>query len=158
MNKILVIEDEESVRENIIYLLEAEGFDTIAAANGRIGLQLALSELPDLVLCDLMLPQIDGYGVLLEPPCLQLELTESMIMKDVNSAIATMTELQSIGVKIAIDDFGTGYTSLAYLKKLPINILKIDRYFIFIHHSYTKAILAPDSCSVIILLYVIQNV
>ncbi|MBO3458098.1 EAL domain-containing response regulator [Aetokthonos hydrillicola Thurmond2011] len=328
MAHILVIEDEESVRENILDLLEAEGFETLAAANGRIGLQLALSESPDLVLCDLMLPEIDGYGVLtklreepftatipfifltarsaradfrqgmdlgaddyltkpftrvellsaitsrlskqatlrkllgsnpksnklstemqmievclrrtlenrevrqfqvyyqpqidlvsgkiisaeslvrwqspelgmvepteliplaestglivpigdwilqnvckqtkiwhnagfpglrvavnlsvhqltpknfipkivkfleannLEAQCLELELTESMIMKDVNSAIATMNELQSIGVKIAIDDFGTGYTSLIYLKRLPINILKIDRYFI----------------------------
>ena len=328
MNKILVIEDEESVRENILDLLEAEGFDTIPAANGRIGLQLAISELPDLVLCDLMLPEIDGYGVLtalreepftatipfifltarstradfrqgmdlgaddyltkpftraellsavtsrlskqanltkhlginsisnelsaeiqlieiclrrtlerrefrqfqvyyqpqmhltsgqiiaaeslvrwqspdlglvspaeliplaestglivpigewilqsvckqtkiwhsagfpslrvtvnlsihqlnqpdfcqkivnflavnnLSPHCLELELTESMIMKDVNRAIATLAELQSIGIKIAIDDFGTGYTSLIYFKRLPIDTLKIDRYFI----------------------------
>ncbi|MBR8837618.1 MAG: EAL domain-containing response regulator [Stigonema ocellatum SAG 48.90 = DSM 106950] len=328
MTKILLIEDEESVRENLLDLLEAEGFNTIAAADGKIGLELAFSEVPDLILCDLMLPEIDGYGVLtalreepstaaipfifltarttradfrqgmnlgaddyltkpftraellnaiasrlskqatltkhlasnypsnqfgsemqvieiclrrtlerrefqqfqvyyqpqiditsgkiiaaeslvrwqspelgmvspaeliplaestglivpigewilqsvckqtkiwhnegfsrlrvavnlsvrqltqpdfcqkiveflignnLSPSSLELELTESMIMKDVNSAIATMTELQSIGVKIAIDDFGTGYTSLIYLKKLPINILKIDRYFI----------------------------
>ncbi len=64
MTKILIIEDEESVRENILDLLEAEGFDTITAANGRIGLQLALYEDPDIVVCDLMLPEIDGYSVL----------------------------------------------------------------------------------------------
>ena len=328
MPKILIIEDEEAVRENILDLLEAEAFETIAAANGRIGVHLAISEVPDLILCDLMMPQLDGYGVLtalrqdpstatipfifltaksaksdfrqgmnmgaddyitkpftraellsaimnrlekyatlkmylspktvinnlspkmqlleislhraikqhnfeefeiyyqpivdiasgkivasesllrwqspevglvyptefiplaestglivplgkwvlkrvckqikswrdlgiypliiavnlsviefnqpdfthkivnfmdingLEPHYLELELTESMIMQDVNSAIATMSKLQSLGVKIALDDFGTGYSSLIYLKNLPINTLKIDRYFI----------------------------
>ncbi|MCC5646789.1 EAL domain-containing response regulator [Nostoc sp. CHAB 5824] len=328
MPKILIIEDEEAVRENILDLLEAEDFETIAAANGIIGVHLAISEVPDLILCDMMMPQLDGYGVLtalrqeqstatipfifltaksaksdfrqgmdmgaddyitkpftraellsaiinrlekhatlkrylspqavinnfspkmqlleislhraikqhnfqefeiyyqpivdiasgkivaaesllrwqslelgliyptefiplaestglivpigkwvlksvcqqikswrdagiyplslavnlsviefnqpefiqkivnflaindLEPHYLELELTESMIMQDVNSAIATMSKLQSLGVKIAIDDFGTGYSSLIYLKNLPINTLKIDRYFI----------------------------
>ncbi|PHM05815.1 EAL domain-containing response regulator [Nostoc sp. 'Peltigera malacea cyanobiont' DB3992] len=328
MPKILIIEDEEAVRENILDLLEAENFETLAAANGRIGVDLAISEVPDLILCDLMMPEIDGYGVLtalhqdastatipfifltaksaksdfrqgmdmgaddyitkpftraellsaitnrlekyatlkrylsrptvinslspkmqmleislhraikqdnfkefeiyyqpivdiasgkivavesllrwqspelgmiyptefiplaestglivplgkwvlkrvcqqikswreagiyslivavnlsvmefnqpdliqkivnliaingLEPHYLELELTESMIMQDVNSAIATMNKLQSLGVKIGIDDFGTGYNSLIYLKTLPINTLKIDRYFI----------------------------
>ncbi len=328
MTKILIIEDEEAVRENILDLLEAEDFETIGAANGRIGVNLAISEVPDLILCDMMMPQLDGYGVLtilrqdpttatipfifltaksaksdfrqgmnmgaddyitkpftraellsaiinrlekhatlkrhlspksvtknlspkmqlleislhraikqhnfqefeiyyqpiidiasgkivaaesllrwkspevgliyptefislaestglivpigkwvlknvckqikgwrdagiysltvavnlsviefnqpdfihnivnfiamnnLEPDDLELELTESMIMQDVNSAIATMSKLQSLGINIAIDDFGTGYSSLIYLKNLPINTLKIDRYFI----------------------------
>lgn len=328
MTKILVIEDEESVRENILELLEAEGFDTIAAEDGRIGVELALSEVPDLILCDLMMPEIDGYGVLialreepvtatipfifltarsaradfrlgmdlgaddyltkpftrdellsaiasrlvkqanltkqvctkfetqtispkvqiiemylrrtleqrdfqqflvyyqpivdihsgeiiaaesllrwlhpqlgmvspteliplaestglivpigewvlknvcqqiklwqdagftelrvavnvsahqlikpdfshkiikyllannLVPDCLELELTENIIMQDVNSAISTIKQVQSFGVKIAIDDFGAGYSSLIYLKRLPIHTLKIDRYFI----------------------------
>jgi EAL domain-containing protein (putative c-di-GMP-specific phosphodiesterase class I)/DNA-binding NarL/FixJ family response regulator len=328
MPKILIIEDEEAVRENILDLLEAEDFETLAAANGRIGVHLAICEVPDLILCDLMMPEIDGYGVLtalrqdpstatipfifltaksaksdfrqgmdmgaddyitkpftraellsaiinrlekyatlkkylspqnainsfspkmqlleislhrvikqyrlhefeiyyqpivdiasgkivaaesllrwqspdlgmvyptefiplaessglivpigkwvlksvckqikswrdagiysfilavnlsviefsqpdfiskivnfiemnnLQPDNLELELTESMVMQDVNSAIATMTQLQSLGIKIAIDDFGAGYSSLIYLKNLPINTLKIDRYFI----------------------------
>ena len=64
MTKILVIEDEESVRENILDLLEAEDFEAIAAPNGKIGLSLALNESPDLILCDLMMPEIDGFGVL----------------------------------------------------------------------------------------------
>ncbi|MBN3960686.1 EAL domain-containing response regulator [Nostoc sp. NMS8] len=345
MPKILIIEDEEAVRENILDLLEAEDFETIAAANGRIGVHLAICEVPDLILCDMMMPEIDGYGVLaalrqepsmatipfifltaksaksdfrqgmdmgaddyitkpftrsellsaiinrlekhanlkkylspptvinnlspkmqlleislhraikqhkfpefeiyyqpildiasgkivaaesllrwqspelgmiyptefvplaestglivpigkwvlknvckqikswrdaginslmvavnlsviefnqpdfihkivnfiaandLEPHYLELELTESMIMQDVNSAIATMSKLQSLGVKIAIDDFGTGYSSLIYLKNLPINTLKIDRYFIhnvandFQKSAITKALI-----------------
>ncbi|WP_375510983.1 EAL domain-containing protein [uncultured Nostoc sp.] len=328
MSKVLIIEDEEAVRENILDLLKAENFETIAAANGKIGVNLAISEIPDLILCDMMMPQLDGYGVLtalrqhpstvtipfifltaksaksdlrqgmnmgaddyitkpftraellsaimnrlekhatlkrylspqfvinnlspkmqlleislhraikqhnfedfevyyqpivdiasgkivaaesllrwqspelgliyptdfiplaestglivplgkwvlkrvcqqikiwrdfgisplilavnlsviefnqpgfidqvvnfidsngLEPHYLELELTESMILQDVNSAIATMKKLQFLGIKIAIDDFGTGYSSLIYLKNLPFNTLKIDRYFI----------------------------
>ncbi len=330
MTKILVIEDEESVRENLLDLLESENFETITAANGAMGINLAVSVMPDLILCDMMMPEIDGYGVLkvlrqepltatipfifltaksakadfrqgmdmgaddyltkpftraellgaiinrlerqatlkkylsvshqtaiktlspkmqllemnlhrvihqkkfeeleiyyqpiiniasgkiiaaesllrwhspelgsvspsefipvaestgliislgqwvlqnvckqikiwqdigcislriavnisviefnhpdfirkliellkinnLEPKCLELELTESMIMQNANVAIATMNELQNLGVRIAIDDFGTGYSSLIYLKNLPISTLKIDRYFI----------------------------
>ena len=64
MTKILVIEDEESVRENILELLDTEGFEAIAAKNGRIGLCLAQKELPDLILCDVRMPELDGYGVL----------------------------------------------------------------------------------------------
>ncbi|MBA3923975.1 MAG: response regulator [Nostocaceae cyanobacterium] len=64
MKKILVIEDEEFVRENIMELLEAEDFYTVGAANGQIGLELAFSILPDLIICDVLMPIIDGYGVL----------------------------------------------------------------------------------------------
>jgi len=63
--------------------------------------------------------------------CLVLELTESSIMKNPEAAIETLRELKKMGIKIAIDDFGTGYSSLGYLKRLPIDILKIDRSFIF---------------------------
>ncbi|MEA5582795.1 EAL domain-containing response regulator [Nodularia harveyana UHCC-0300] len=330
MTQILVIEDEEAVRENLLDLLEAENFETITAENGTIGISLATSVIPDLILCDMMMPEIDGYGVLkalrqqpltatipfifltaksahadfrqgmnmgaddyltkpftrsellsaimnrlerqamlkkylsgsnkltnpivspkiqlvemnlhrvinekrfhefeiyyqpiisiasgeiiaaesllrwnspelgmvlpaqfipvaestgliidlgqwvletvckqikiwqdigvislnisvnisalelnnpdlvknlryflninnLSPKCLEIEITESMIMQNINSAIATMKELKKLGVRIAVDDFGTGYSSLVYLSNLPIDTLKIDRYFI----------------------------
>ncbi|HEY9607587.1 MAG TPA: EAL domain-containing protein [Allocoleopsis sp.] len=64
MKKILVIEDEEFVRENILELLDTEGFEVIGAENGRIGLELAKAMEPDLILCDVMMPDLDGYGVL----------------------------------------------------------------------------------------------
>ncbi len=64
MKKILVIEDEPSVRLNLLELLNAEGFDTSAAADGPAGLKLAQELHPDLILCDVMIPKLDGYGVL----------------------------------------------------------------------------------------------
>lgn len=64
MKKILVIEDEDFVRENILDLLDAEGFEAIGAENGQIGLNLAKEMIPDLILCDVMMPGLDGYGVL----------------------------------------------------------------------------------------------
>ncbi|HDZ16268.1 MAG TPA: EAL domain-containing protein, partial [Methylophaga aminisulfidivorans] len=61
---------------------------------------------------------------------LQLEVTESSLMRDVDKATKQLKLLASRGVKTAIDDFGTGYSSLAYLSTLPVNLLKIDRIFI----------------------------
>ncbi len=66
----------------------------------------------------------------LEPQYLELEVTESTVMEDAESLIATLEELQQIGVLLAIDDFGTGYSSLSYLKRFPIDKIKIDRSFI----------------------------
>jgi diguanylate cyclase len=64
MNKILVIEDERAIRINLLKLLGAEGFHVIAAENGRDGVQLARTEPPDLIICDILMPELDGYGVL----------------------------------------------------------------------------------------------
>lgn len=64
MKKILVIEDETQSREMFLECLEAEGFDVIGAENGCVGVQMAQEVLPDLVICDIRMPELDGYGVL----------------------------------------------------------------------------------------------
>ncbi len=68
------------------------------------------------------------HGV--EPRCLTLEVTESTAMRDVDTSMAILQQIYSMGVNISIDDFGTGYSSLLYLKRLPASELKIDRGFV----------------------------
>jgi diguanylate cyclase (GGDEF)-like protein/PAS domain S-box-containing protein len=66
----------------------------------------------------------------IDPGCLVIELTESVLMQNSESVLATLQALKKLGVRIAIDDFGTGYSSLSYLHRFPIDILKIDRSFV----------------------------
>ena len=65
----------------------------------------------------------------MDPQCLELEITETVLMRDVETTIATLHALKNMRVKIAVDDFGTGYSSLSYLRRFPIDILKIDKSF-----------------------------
>ena len=79
----------------------------------------------------------------LEPGRLELELTESSIMTNVEFGVRTLCALQSSGVRISVDDFGTGFSSLAYLKRLPLDVLKIDRSFV--HEASTH----PDDAALV---------
>jgi diguanylate cyclase (GGDEF)-like protein/PAS domain S-box-containing protein len=77
----------------------------------------------------------------LTPTCLELELTESIAMRNVDASIVMLTTLKAMGVHLSIDDFGTGYSSLSYLQRLPINAVKIDQSFI--QEILTQASPAP---------------
>jgi EAL domain-containing protein (putative c-di-GMP-specific phosphodiesterase class I) len=79
-------------------------------------------------LADMVAGILQEAGVV--PHSLAIEITESMLMENIDVAIATMNRLRAMGVHIHIDDFGTGYSSLSYLHSLPIDALKIDRSFI----------------------------
>lgn len=71
---------------------------------------------------------LQKYSV--KPELLKLELTERLLLHDVNETVAKMSELQKLGIQFSLDDFGTGYSSLQYLKRLPIGQLKIDQSFV----------------------------
>jgi EAL domain-containing protein (putative c-di-GMP-specific phosphodiesterase class I) len=66
----------------------------------------------------------------LEPKYLEIEITETAVMDDVENTIGKLNNIRKMGIPISIDDFGTGYTSISYLKQFPINTLKIDQHFI----------------------------
>lgn len=71
---------------------------------------------------------VDRHGI--NPNLLKLELTESMLLENIEDTIVTMTALKEIGIRFSLDDFGTGYSSLQYLKRLPLSQLKIDQSFV----------------------------
>jgi len=101
--KILVIENEEPVRAGVLELLEAEDFDAIGAENGRVGIQLAQDYLPDLILCDVMMPELDGYGVL---NVLQQNAATATIPFIFLTAKATQSDLRQ-GMEQGADDYLT---------------------------------------------------
>ncbi|WP_373529995.1 response regulator [Nostoc sp.] len=103
MTKILVIEDEPESRDIFLDSLEAEGFEAIAAENGLVGIQQAQEHLPDLVLCDIMMPELDGYGVLNTLRQNPLTATIPFIFL---SAKSSKTEVRQ-GMKLGADDYLT---------------------------------------------------
>jgi EAL domain-containing protein (putative c-di-GMP-specific phosphodiesterase class I) len=94
----------------------------------RISVNLSARQLQQADIAELVARALSESG--LNPADLELEITESSVMADVEHAAARMRQLADLGVRLALDDFGTGYSSLAYLKRFPIHRLKIDQSFV----------------------------
>ena len=94
----------------------------------RVSVNLSARQFQQRDIASLVLSVLKETG--LEPKYLELELTESAIMRNAEEAITMLAELSALGIGIAIDDFGTGYSSLSYLKRFPVHRLKIDRSFV----------------------------
>jgi EAL domain-containing protein (putative c-di-GMP-specific phosphodiesterase class I) len=93
----------------------------------RVAVNLSPIQLRQRDFIDVIRATIEGAG---SPPGIDLELTEGVIMENIECNIEKLHAVRSLGISIAIDDFGTGYSSLGYLAKLPVETLKIDRSFI----------------------------
>jgi EAL domain-containing protein (putative c-di-GMP-specific phosphodiesterase class I) len=94
----------------------------------RMAVNLSARQFSDERLAPRVEEALDGAG--LEPPDLELEITESMMARDPDAAVRIVAALRASGVRLMIDDFGTGYSSLASLKRFPIDGLKLDRAFV----------------------------
>jgi len=96
-------------------------------ARSRIAVNVSAIQLRQSDFVDVVRQSIAG-GI--APPGIEIEITESLIMDDIEGNISKLKAIRNMGIEIAIDDFGTGYSSLAYLAKLPLRTVKIDRSFI----------------------------
>ncbi|MCB0062986.1 MAG: EAL domain-containing protein [Caldilineaceae bacterium] len=112
---------QEACRQAVAW--QAAGLPPIRIAVNLSAAQFQTADLVQLVAKTLATSNLD-------PRYLELEITESLLMEDVEKAIAVLQQLRAIGTSIALDDFGTGYSSLSYLKRFPLQYLKIDRSFV----------------------------
>ena len=95
---------------------------------GRVSINLSVKQLQQIEIVDDLRRMLEATQC--RPEWIELEVTEGYVMKDLAKAVEILESLRAMGITIALDDFGTGYASLAYLKELPIQKLKIDRTFI----------------------------
>ena len=110
-----------AVRE--IAQLQRDGF-----AGLRVSVNLSARQFQQADLAELVRGVLAESGF--EPACLELELTESILMNPTDDNLATLKAFKAMGARVAIDDFGTGYSSLGYLQRFPLDVLKIDRSFV----------------------------
>ncbi|MFB2879809.1 response regulator [Floridanema aerugineum] len=130
--KILVIEDEESVRANILEILESEDFTAIGAKNGQTGIQEAKNKLPDLILCDIMMPDIDGYTVLSE---LQEDPLTAIIPFIFLTAKTERDDLR-LGMELGADDYITKPCTVTEL--LSAISIRLKKQAIYNHQFETE--------------------
>ena len=103
MRKVLIIEDSDDIRDGIVEILDMAGFETYAAKNGKLGVELAFKSIPDIILCDIMMPELDGYGVLY---LLQKNLKTATIPFIFMTAKAERADMRK-GMEMGADDYLT---------------------------------------------------
>jgi diguanylate cyclase (GGDEF)-like protein len=108
--------------------LQTKAWHRAGSRNLNIAVNLSMCQFRQKNLSGAITRALENTG--LDPQYLDLELTEGIIMRDVEETVSTMRELRSLGIYLTIDDFGTGYSSLNYLKYLPLSKLKIDQSFV----------------------------
>jgi diguanylate cyclase (GGDEF)-like protein/PAS domain S-box-containing protein len=118
--------------------IHRDGFSGLRIAINLSGRQFRQSDLVELIRG--MLVETD-----FDPACIELELTESILMHHTEENMATLRAFKTMGVRVAIDDFGTGYSSLNYLQRFPVDILKIDRSFVMDLPASTNSIAIVDA-------------
>ena len=106
----------------------AAGWRARGLAPLRVSVNLSARQFQQAGLARRVRAALDAAG--LPPSSLELEITESTVMRDTGEAVSVLRSLKALGVALSIDDFGTGYSSLSYLKRFPIDVLKIDRSFV----------------------------
>jgi len=104
-------------------LWDAEGYDV-----PRVCVNISARQFERVGLREMIAATLRASGI--DPSRIELELTESSIMRDISGGIAMLHDLKALGVRLSVDDFGTGYTSLSYLRRFPIDVLKIDKSFL----------------------------
>ncbi|HET6264442.1 MAG TPA: EAL domain-containing protein [Usitatibacter sp.] len=107
---------------------QAKEWQSMGLTQRRMAINLSARQFSDRGFLDMVTRVLAETG--LEPECLELEITESQVMRQTEGMIMLLNKLSEMGVQLAIDDFGTGYSSLSYLKRLPIQKLKIDQSFV----------------------------
>jgi diguanylate cyclase (GGDEF)-like protein/PAS domain S-box-containing protein len=107
---------------------QAKEWQDMGLPKRRMAINLSARQFSDKAFLDMVTRVLSDTR--LEPACLELEITESQVMRQTDGMIMLLNRLSEMGVQLAIDDFGTGYSSLSYLKRLPIQKLKIDQSFI----------------------------
>ena len=105
-----------------------------------VAVNLSARQFQSMDLVDMVQRVIESSGI--DPRLLELELTESLLMRNADETIGVLRRLRSMGVSLSVDDFGTGYSSLSYLKRFPLNTVKIDRSFV------SEIVSDPDDASI----------
>jgi Amt family ammonium transporter len=100
-----------------------EGYQLVPVSINLAGRHLISDDFVSFIRSQLKCNNIDGKYI-------EIEITESMLIEDIDTCVSVLKQLKSLNCRVSVDDFGTGYSSLSYLKKLPLDILKIDRSFV----------------------------